>query len=658
MAALFILIKPIHAQQAPLQLTMPQVYICAGNNTVLDAGIGTCAASYLWGANGATTQTISVNQPGSYVVTITYADGGICEKTFSVTNYPANLGNINVSGTLCAGNTINLTASAGCNYVWSSSEYSISNPNGSSITVTPQSAGVYNFNVTGTNYYGCQETKTTSVTINPSPNVTITANRPTFICAGTDITLTGNGASSYSWSNGASTNSITIAPTSNTTYTVTGTNSNGCSNIASLTVTTSTACVSILSNRCGNTIDNLFDDNGTMMSTILPNVSDYIFTFTPVNNLTSSITLHGNLNNWVSLWQSGTLIYDTQYFVTVQALFNDGTYSPVSPVCTYTIEKPATSIQSAPANYCGRSVSNLQGEKMFAFAVGNALNYQFTFTGISGIGAGTVCTGSSGNSSSITLTSPNLNQPLLYGTTYSVTVQVTAPGPNGLPVTGPVSAPCVYTVNAPQTTVRSGFCGTRNLGNSFAVTPVLYATSYVYTFSPVAGGTATEITSTSSTITLSSTVSTNTTSPTYLSSGPQLSNNTVYNVSIIVTAQGITGPASTSPCQLTIGTPTNRVANPRTGYTNESINEAGLTIFPNPAKEKINITLGNVTDKKYTIEMYDMFGKLIYKNEVINEKASKLNTEISLTNLNLSKGIYLIYVNSDSQKTSQRVVIE
>jgi hypothetical protein len=55
-------------------------------------------------------------------------------------------------------------------------------------------------------------------------------------CSGVNTTLSINGGTSYNWSNGGNTSSITVAPTQTTTYTVTVINSSNCTAIASKTV--------------------------------------------------------------------------------------------------------------------------------------------------------------------------------------------------------------------------------------------------------------------------------------------------------------------------------------------------------------------------------------------------------------------------------------
>jgi subtilisin-like proprotein convertase family protein len=71
-----------------------------------------------------------------------------------------------------------------------------------------------------------------------NPAITVTASSTVYCAPGTPVTLTAGGSdiNSYSWSTTESGGSINVTPSSNTTYTVTGTDSNGCTNTAQVTV--------------------------------------------------------------------------------------------------------------------------------------------------------------------------------------------------------------------------------------------------------------------------------------------------------------------------------------------------------------------------------------------------------------------------------------
>jgi gliding motility-associated-like protein len=75
------------------------------------------------------------------------------------------------------------------------------------------------------------------VTVNPLPTITVTA-VPDTICAGSSTTLTAGGGTNYTWCCGLGAGSpVTVTPAGTTTYVVTGTDGNGCSNTASVLVT-------------------------------------------------------------------------------------------------------------------------------------------------------------------------------------------------------------------------------------------------------------------------------------------------------------------------------------------------------------------------------------------------------------------------------------
>ena len=70
---------------------------------------------------------------------------------------------------------------------------------------------------------GCTETASVTITVETEPTVTITPSNPV-ICDGESITITGSGAQTYNWNTGATSASITVSPTNQTTYTVIGSN--------------------------------------------------------------------------------------------------------------------------------------------------------------------------------------------------------------------------------------------------------------------------------------------------------------------------------------------------------------------------------------------------------------------------------------------------
>lgn len=83
---------------------------------------------------------------------------------------------------------------------------------------------------------GCTSPATmVEVSINALPTVVANSTAST-ICDTDMITLTGSGADTYAWDNGA-TDGVAFDPATTTTFTVTGTDANGCTNTDMITVT-------------------------------------------------------------------------------------------------------------------------------------------------------------------------------------------------------------------------------------------------------------------------------------------------------------------------------------------------------------------------------------------------------------------------------------
>jgi autotransporter-associated beta strand protein len=148
------------------------------------------------------------------------------------------------SATICAGGSTTLTAMTSASnpsYLWNDPLNSTT----ASITVSPASTTLYSVTVTdGTTL--CANNGSGTVTVNPLPTVTITPDGPTTFCMGGSVGLTASGASTYNWSPGTGLSattgaSVTASPTTTQTYTVTGTDGNGCQNAAQVTVTVNPA---------------------------------------------------------------------------------------------------------------------------------------------------------------------------------------------------------------------------------------------------------------------------------------------------------------------------------------------------------------------------------------------------------------------------------
>jgi PKD repeat protein len=130
----------------------------------------------------------------------------------------------------CTGSSIQLTdqsLNTPTSWTWtaiSSTGVVFSNPNAKNPTVTFASAGTYTISLTAQNSLG-SSSSTKTVSIKNTPTVSVTN---ATVCAGNNAVISASGATSFNWSTGAGTSSITVSPSSNTSYTVTGT-TNGCS---------------------------------------------------------------------------------------------------------------------------------------------------------------------------------------------------------------------------------------------------------------------------------------------------------------------------------------------------------------------------------------------------------------------------------------------
>ncbi|PJC62567.1 MAG: hypothetical protein CO022_03885, partial [Flavobacteriales bacterium CG_4_9_14_0_2_um_filter_32_27] len=180
----------------------------------------------------------------SPITTTTYQVTGVdtngCSNVDSVTIIINALPTIN-AGTdvaICIGDTAQLQASGGNGYLWTPSaglsDTTIANPLAFPTVTTT-------YIVMGTDTNACEGTDTVVVTVNPLPTISAGLTDTVYMCAGDSVQLNATGGTSYVWTPNINITNNTIAnpfvfPPVTTTYYVTGTDANSCSNSDSVVV--------------------------------------------------------------------------------------------------------------------------------------------------------------------------------------------------------------------------------------------------------------------------------------------------------------------------------------------------------------------------------------------------------------------------------------
>jgi len=232
--------------------------ICLGQSATIGGSPSsiTPGVSYSWN-NGTTLSSATVANPiatpsvtTTYILTVTDANG--CTNIDSTTIIVNPLPNVDAGPdvTICAGPTTSLGGSPtsttpGVTYLWNNAS-TLNSPTLPNPLVTTLTTTVYTVTVTDPN--GCTNTDQMTLTVNPLPIVDAGADQN--ICVGDNAILggspTGPVGSSYNWDNAATLNDITVAnpiatPTASTTYTVTVTDDNGCTDTDDITIVVNSA---------------------------------------------------------------------------------------------------------------------------------------------------------------------------------------------------------------------------------------------------------------------------------------------------------------------------------------------------------------------------------------------------------------------------------
>ncbi|MAT55989.1 MAG: hypothetical protein CMN32_16060 [Saprospirales bacterium] len=208
---------------APQPVINGPTEFCEGD--IVELGVSGNYIAYQW-STGSPNSLILVTDPGTYTVTVTNASGCTGVASTTLTQNPSPQPDISGPSTICVfGDTITLDAGGGYTaYQWSTGE----------VTQSIELTDFGGYFVTVTNSYGC--TNFDFHLVDPVPNPFPEITGPESLCPGESILLdAGSGYNSYSWSTGASSQSI--SPPAGGNYTVTVTNGYDCEGTASIEVT-------------------------------------------------------------------------------------------------------------------------------------------------------------------------------------------------------------------------------------------------------------------------------------------------------------------------------------------------------------------------------------------------------------------------------------
>lgn len=205
---------------------------------------GDSIVTWNWDFNNGQAQSADTNPSflfsaaGNFDVTLLVTSSKGCVDTVSkqVLVYPLPVANAGNDTAVCIGENVPLQGGGGVSFAWFAnptlSDTSIANPVAATL-----SSDSYILIVEDAN--GCNDTDTVVVSINPLPQITMSAGVQ--VCFGSSTTLTASGGIDYLWNYDPSISDTSIAspmvtPTDTTEYFVNVTDANGCRNVDSVTI--------------------------------------------------------------------------------------------------------------------------------------------------------------------------------------------------------------------------------------------------------------------------------------------------------------------------------------------------------------------------------------------------------------------------------------
>ena len=345
-----------------------------GSATVSTTG-GTPNYSYSWAPSGGSGNNANSLTVGFYTVTITDNNNCVNTATTHITSPSGPTVTVSNTSVSCfGGNDGSATATVvgGATpylYNWLSS-------GGTNNTATNLTAG--NYTLTTTDFNGCMDVSYISITQPPQIILTLSPNQ--LICIGQSATLASTVSSSSSYTvnwqpNNSNGNSITVSPTTLTTYTAIATTSNGCISAPAIVTVSVTPTISLTAS------SNAIVCNGasiTLTTLVTGGNGNYQYSWLPNHETTASVTYTVNASQ--------------QYTISV----GDGCTSASKTISVSVSAKPSVKI-FPPVNGCAPLCVKYYDSTLIQSGNIAAWNWSFDNGQSSNLASPTICFTSAGS---------------------------------------------------------------------------------------------------------------------------------------------------------------------------------------------------------------------------------------------------------------------
>jgi hypothetical protein len=599
---------------------------------------------------------------------------------------------------LCSGTNISFTdqsTSAPISWSWSvtpAAGVTVTTPTLQNPTMNFSNGGTYTVSMQATNGVGPGTVATQTVVVIGTPTVTIPVQSKT-VCAGSSVSFTASGATTYSWTSGGGTGTVaTYTPVALTVYTVTGTTS-GCSGVRTATVfvnalpTVSVTGGTAICNGSSATF------TGTGASTYTWNTGPTTATIAVSPTTTTTYSVVGTGTNGCTNTATKTL--------TVNPLPTISTASSSSVIC---IGANASLIASGASTYTWMP-GNLTGATVIATPT---IMTTFTVTGTSSLGCtntsvrtvsvnslpsitastsqSIICSGQSatltgGGGATYTWNPGSITgSPIAVTPASSITYTCIGTGTNGCTNSAVRSVtvnptPTVNTtasasiICAGQTTTLTASGASTYSWSSGPATPAISVSPTVTTTYSVVGTGVNSCTNTSvRTITVNALpIVSASPSATMICTG-QTATLTASGASSYTWNPG--GPGTSISVSPTVTTTYSVTGTSTTNCSNTSmltlsvsactgvdqiVNTGAYSIFPNPTTGKITIQVGATKNTLINAEVVDATGKIVLKQQ-LNFNASETSQSVNISGF--ANGLYFINLTNSENKTETIKIIK